>query len=202
MERQEALEALSLLRRVVEHTRDDTALQNWGAIWMLHAFTNGAGFVATQLLLWRGYATPPPYLALWLPIIAFNLGTIRLLRRRQAGARSFVETQIWAIWTAFVVAVASTAFLNYFMGIEVIFLGPVTAVLAAVAFSNMGSIMGRHWFWVALVFLAGAVAMALFPSFQFLILGAVWAATKLAAGYLLHRARRQRLAAPPAAQVV
>ena len=50
MDREEATRALELLRQVVTQARDDTALQNWGRIWMIHAFTNGGGFVATNLL--------------------------------------------------------------------------------------------------------------------------------------------------------
>src|SRR5688572_26627796 len=130
MDRNEALDALALLRRVVSQTRDDTAVQNWGAIWMLHAFTNGAGFVTTQLLLWRGYDTPPPYLALWGGLVTFNLLSIRVLKQGRSGARSFVETQIWAIWNAFVVASSAAAFLNLWMGLETMFLGPVMAILA------------------------------------------------------------------------
>ena len=44
MDRAQAVEALELLRRVVGQARDDTTLQNWGVIWMLHGFTNGLGF--------------------------------------------------------------------------------------------------------------------------------------------------------------
>jgi hypothetical protein len=203
MNRDEAIEALELLRTVVGKAREDTAVQNWGLIWMLHAVTNGGGFVATNWLLWQGHRTPGPYLLLWLPIMAFNLGSIPLLKRRRAGVRSFVETQIWAIWTAFTGAVVVMAYLNYFMGVEKIFLGPAIAVLAAVAFSSMASIVGRAWYGAAALFVAVAVVTSLLPDYQFLILGVAWAATKLAAGTMLERAKRRRLAEPaPAAEVV
>ena len=145
MNRDEAIEALDLLRSVVGKTRDDTAIQNWGVIWMLHGVSNGFGFVATNWLLWRGHATPAPFLLLWCPILAFNLATVPLLKRRRSGVRSFVENQIWAIWTSFVVAVAVMAYLNYFMGLETLFIGPAIAVLSAVAFSSMASIVGPVW---------------------------------------------------------
>lgn len=57
MNRDEAFEALEYLRRVVKETRDDSALQNWGVIWMVHAFTNGAGFALTGWLLDHGRRT-------------------------------------------------------------------------------------------------------------------------------------------------
>ena len=91
MNREEAFEALELLRRVVRETRDDTVLQNWGLIWMVHACTNAAGFFATGWLLARGVLTPLPFVGLWSAIIGGNLLTVALLRRRRAGARSFVR---------------------------------------------------------------------------------------------------------------
>ncbi|HEX5757845.1 MAG TPA: hypothetical protein VF121_01490 [Thermoanaerobaculia bacterium] len=196
MNRDEALDALELLRRVVRETRDDTVLQNWGLIWMVHACTNAAGFVATGWLLDHGVRTPLPFVALWSAVIAGNLLTVAVLRRRRSGARSFVETQLWAIWTAFVAAVSVSAFLNYFMGLETLFLGPVIAVLAAFAYASMGSLMGAHWYGVGALFLATALAMTVAPRFQFYILGAVWGCTMFAFGWVLHRARRRRERSP------
>jgi hypothetical protein len=198
MNRDEAFEALEYLRRVVKETRDDSALQNWGVIWMVHAFTNGAGFAFTGWLLDHGRRTPGPYIVLWTAILAANLTSIALLRRRRAGARSFVETQLWAIWTAFVGAVAVSAFLNYLLGLDRLFLGPVIAVLAAVAFASMGSLMGNHWYGVAVLFLLTAFVMSLLPAYQFYILGAVWLATKFSVGLLLDRSRRERESAAAA----
>ena len=192
MNRDDALEALDLLRRVVRETRDDTVLQNWGLIWMLHACTNAAGFIATGWLLAHGVRTPPVFVALWSAVCGGNLLTVALLRRRRTGTRTFVETQLWAIWTVFVAAVSVCAFVNYFMGLETLFLGPVIAVLAAVAYASMGSLMGRHWYVVGALFLAAALAMTLAPSVQFYILGALWGATMFTFGWILHRARRRR----------
>jgi len=194
MNRDEAFEALEYLRRVVKETRDDSALQNWGIIWMVHAFTNGGGFALTGWLLDHGRRTPPPFLLLWTLIIACNLGSIALLRRRRAGAKTFVEAQLWAIWTAFVGAVSVSAFLNYLLGLDRLFLGPVIAVLAAVAFASMGSLMGSQWYGVAGLFLITALSMTLLPRWQFYILGAVWLVTKFTVGWLLDRSRRERAA--------
>jgi hypothetical protein len=196
MNRDEAIEALELLRTVVGKARDDTAAQNWGIVWMLHGVTNGAGFVATSWLLAQGHRTPGPFLMLWLPIMAFNLASIPVLKRRRSGVRSFVETQIWTIWTAFTLAVVLMAFLNYFMGPDRIFLGPVVAVLAAVAFCSMASIVGPGWYAGAAAFVAAAVVMSLFPEMQFVVLGLTWMVTKSTAGWMLHRAKRRRLAQP------
>jgi hypothetical protein len=199
MNRDEAIEALELLRTVVGKARDDSAVQNWGILWMLHGTTNAAGFVATDWLLLQGHRTPGPFLSLWLPIIVFNLAAIPLLKRRRSGVRSFVETQIWAIWTAFTLAVVLMAYLNYFMGPDRIFLGPAIAVLAAVAYSSMASIVGPAWYASAAVFVTVAVVTALLPQLQFVILGVAWAATMVPAGWVLQRAKRRRLAQGPGA---
>src|SRR5262249_5570374 len=106
MNREEASQALELLKRVVSQARDDTALQNWGTIWVLHGFTNSIAFVATNLLLRSGHATPLPYAVLWTAVLVFNLATIFLLKSGSSGVRSFVENQIWMIWSTFVVASA------------------------------------------------------------------------------------------------
>lgn len=194
MEREEATRALELLRRVVEQARDDTALQNWGVLWMLHGITNALGFFATDALLRRGHLEPWPYVVLWSGVIGFNLVSVFLLKERRAGARSFVETQLLAIWTTFIAAVALLALLNHLMGLRTFFLGPVIGVLAAVAFASMGSIMGSRWYVAAGVFVLAALGMAALPARQFAILGAVFGVMQFMGGAALHRDKRRRLA--------
>jgi hypothetical protein len=195
MDRDEASRALELLRSVVSQARDDTALQNWGIIWILHGVTNGAAFVATNLLLWRGHLDHFPYVALWAAVITLNIGAIFVLKTRRTGARSFIENQIWAIWLTFIGAVVLTDFVNILLHLPVLTLGPIMAVLSAVGFSSMGAIMGRRWFLGTALFAATAVAMALKPAWQFVILGAVWGAAQLTGGIWLELEKRQRLAA-------
>jgi hypothetical protein len=197
MNREEATEALALLRKVVSQARDDTTLQNWGAIWILHGITNGAGFTVTNLMLWKGYLEPWPYMALWACILTFNIGAIFLLKSRKAGARTFIENQIWAIWLTFIAAVGLTALVNHLRGFKVFTLGPIVAVLSCFAFAMMGSVMGRRWFVASLVFALSALAMTVAPDWQFIILGAVWGSCQLIAGILLHRAKLRRLATNP-----
>src|SRR6266851_544008 len=98
MNREEATQALDLLRKVVSQARDDTTLQNWGAIWILHAFTNGGAMVLTNVLMWKGYLEPWPYMGMWAGVLAINISAIFVLKSGTAGARTFIENQIWAIW--------------------------------------------------------------------------------------------------------
>jgi hypothetical protein len=200
MERNDATEALALLRRVVDRARDDSALQNWGTIWKLHALTNGGGFLATHVMLRQGLADWRPYAWMWTGVVALNIGLVCVLRRR-AGTRSFVDRMIWATWSTFIAAVILLAILNQMLGLVVGFLAPVVAVMASMGFCTMGAIIGRGWYFPAALFAAASVVMALpalRPS-QFVVLGALWGACQFVAGVILDRAKRRALAAhePP-----
>src|SRR6476469_3682650 len=112
MNREEATRALELLRTVVGQARDDTALQNWGVIWIVHAITNGVAFSATQVLLWREHQSRWPYILLWSVTVTLNIGLILVLKSRRAGTKTFIENQIWSIWLSFIGAVMLTAVVN------------------------------------------------------------------------------------------
>ena len=193
MDREEAAQALAVLRSVVSQARDDTALQNWGVIWILHGLLNGGGFIATHFLLAAGYTQPPPFVLMWGVLISLDLLATALLKKRRAGVRTFVETQLWAIWSTFIGAVSLLAVLNHLMGLATFFLGPVIGVLAAVGFASMGSVMGRRWFAGTVAFTITAVLMAAFHEVQFLILGATWMVAQVVGGFLLDRERRRQL---------
>ena len=194
MDREEAARALSVLQQVVAQTRDDTALQNWGVIWIIQGLGNFGGFVGTHALFEAGYRDPPPFMALWGAIIALHLVVALTLRTKRAGTRTFVEAQLWSIWTTFIAAVCLLAVLNHLMGLASFFLGPVIGVLAAMSFATMGSLMGRRWYAGTVLFTVTAVAMAIWHEVQFLILGTVWGLAQCVGGILLDRARRRRLA--------
>lgn len=199
VDREEATRALEVLRKVVGQTRDDNAMQNWGRKWMAQAFVNAGGFAATNVLLDRGVLEPWPFAVLWSVCIAVDVVIVLALGGRRSGVRSFVETQVWATWTTFIAAVSLVAVLNHAMGLKTFFLGPVIAVLAAVAFATMGAIISRKWFVIAGLFAVAAVVMAWFHAQQFYVLAVVWGAAQFAAGWGLERARRR---APPSARIV
>jgi hypothetical protein len=202
MDRTQAVEALELLRRVVGQARDDTTLQNWGVIWMLHGFTNGLGFVGTNILMWRGHETPWPYVMLWGVILPVNMTSIFLLKSRQAGAWTFFESMIWLIWTTFIGAALVATVANYLLGFSIAQLGPVVAVLSAYAFAMMGGMMGKRWFLGAAVFAVAAALMGGFPRWGFIILGTAWGIVQFVAGATLHAQRKRRLATGAEARLV
>jgi len=195
MERNEAHEALALLKKVVDRARDDSAIQNWGRIWMLHAVTNGGGFLATDVMLSRGISDWRPFAAMWTGIVALDLGIVFALRRR-AGTRSFVDRAIWATWSTFIGAVIVLAVLNQMLGLAVGFLAPVVALMAAMGFCTMGAVISKGWYVPATLFTVASLVMA-WPAvrpWQFTILGVLWAASQFSAGLVLERAKRRALA--------
>lgn len=97
-------------------------------------------------------------------------------------------------------AVSLVALINHAMGLRTFFLGPVIGALAGVAYATMGSIVGRKWFVIAVVFAVTSIVMAYFAAQQFYVLAVVWGGTQFAAGFGLERARRRR--DPAAARLV
>lgn len=196
MERNEAHEALALLRKVVDRARDDSALQNWGRIWMAHAFANGGGFLATDVMLSRGIADWRPFAVMWTCIVALDLGIVFALRRR-AGTRSFVDRAIWATWSTFIAAVIVLAVINQMLGLAVGFLAPVVALMASMGFCTMGAVISRGWYFPAALFAAASLVMAWpgMAGYQFTILGVLWGSCQFCAGVVLERAKRRALAA-------
>src|SRR5258708_7608865 len=193
MERQEAMQALELLRRVVSQTRDDTAMQNWGLMWIIQGMINCAGFMATSVLYWRR-APAWVFPTLWFCIAAVDLAINFALKTRTAGTRSFVESQIYSIWLIFFASANLVGLINQLMGLEIFLMGPMLAVLAASSMAVMATIMGKKFFAPALAVALAAVLMALFREWQFVILGAVWGSFQVGVGMIFHRERLRRLA--------
>ena len=195
MDREEATRALELLTKVVAQARDESSLQNWGAIWICNGISNATGFVLTQVFFWHSCG-PLHFAVLWATILSVNLTTIFVMKRGQsAGTRTFIENQIWAIWTAFIVGAVVVAFLNLILGLDRLFAGPVMCVLAAFAFSQMGAVMGRRWYAMSAVFVTAALVAAAEPAWQFVVLGVLWCVVQSGAGVVLLLERRRRLAA-------
>lgn len=194
MDRDEAAATLALLQKVVTQARDDTALQNWGLIWMCSGVSNGAGFVATHWLLAHGRRDPAPFVVVWGVVFALNGLWIATMKGRSAGPPSFIERQIWSIWNTFIAGMALVAVVNWVLGIAtMLFMPPVACVLAAMTFSIMGAMMGKLWYAAAALWAAMALALAALPGVQFALFGALWFATQFTAGALLHRQRRRQL---------
>lgn len=190
MNQDEAREALAILRNVVNRARDDSALQNWGIIWIVHGVTNGLGFIGSGLMLNQGIDAIPPHAALWGAILVFDFAYIAVARRGKRGVQTFVERQIWSIWVAFLFGVLLTAGVNYLRGMQIFALMPIVAVLAAFALAMMGSLIHKVYFVAAVVFALLSQIMAALPGYAMYLFGAVWFLFQTSMGSYLHRQKR------------
>lgn len=199
MDREEANRALELLSKVAARARDDTALDNWGIIWLLSSFSNGAGFIGTHVLLNQQYTTPGPFVLLWLGVFIYN-GIVLVVFRpkgRENRTKSFLEQQIWSLFNTLVVGMAVLAVVNYIMGLHNLFMPAVAAILVAATFSSMGSLLGAWWYLAAAGWLLLSLVMALLSHHQFLIFGISWFLTQGTAGAIIHRVKQQRVKEQP-----
>lgn len=193
MKKEEAEQALAMIRQVISRTRDDTVLENWGLLWILHGITNCIAFAGTNVLYLRGTTSVPIYFALWAVILVVNLALIFFVRKPTGGVVTFVEKQIWSTWMTFVVAAFLVAAVNHLLGQPAFYLGPILAILSAVSFATMGHLMSRIFYWFAGLHAATAIAMSLAPRYQFFLLGAAWAVSLIVPGQKLHRDRLARV---------
>ncbi len=192
-----AEEALSLIRRVVEQTRDDLVEQNWGLLWMIHAVVNFVGFASVGLVM-----VPRGGSVVWqlgpLAAAGFVDGVlVLLLARRDRGIRSFIEMQMHGVWTTFIVAnlIANLALAQW--GLDPAFTDAaflvVMTLTTAIGFASMGVLFTPRFYGVAAVFAALLfVHPAVGVGLGWVLLGAVWFVSLFASGWLMHRAGLRR----------
>ena len=201
MDQNEAQQALALLREVVGKARDEASMENWGPIWVIHAFFNGAAFCGTHQLiqfdqpLWT-------YVALWSGALFLNLLVIGHFKPQKGGTRTFIQKQIWLIWTGFILANGLAAVVQEIQGLNHDTYAPVIALNAAFAFAMMAGVIHRGWILASIWFTAVAIGMAVFSTHQFLVLGVGWGLCQFIGGITLIRARKQRLLAQPPTKVI
>ena len=194
MEREQAEQALSLIRKVVDQTRDDLVAQNWGLLWMLHSFSNLAAFVVIGLVV-EARALPLPFYLL--PLIAagaVNGVCIVLFSKRDQGLQSFVEQQMHGIWGAFILGTGIAGLSLHLAHAPPSLFVYVVALTSGISFAMMGTVFTRKFFGVAAAF---ALVMAAFPFFpsgggRWLTLGGLWWVTLFGIGFTMHRVRLSR----------
>lgn len=194
MERQDAERALALIRKVVDQTKDDLVEQNWGLLWMIHAFVNLGAFVAIGLVVEARGLALPFYLA---PLAAAGVidGVIMLLLgHRDRGIKSFVEWQMHGIWGTFIVSTGLANLALFFAGAPPELFAYVVALTSGISFAMMGVVFTPRFFAVAALF---ALALASFPfvsmtGARWVVIGVLWWLTLFGAGAAMHRIRLSR----------
>src|SRR5262249_9560300 len=171
MDREQAEQALAIIRQVVENTRDDLVARNWGLIWMIHAFINltafaWVGLVVEQQRLPIYWYVPPLALA-----VGADLAVVLALVKREHGVRSYVEWQLHGIWSTFIGFTALATALVYVAGASPRLYCPLVAMTSGIAFAMMAVVFYRRYWIVAALFVPVMLVGPLIPDTQWLLLG-------------------------------
>ncbi len=192
MNRQEAEEALGIIRKVIQNTHEDLVAHNWGMIWMVHAVTNMLGFFAVGHFVEGKGLSLPWYLVPLGGVAVVNAVVILLLAERDRGVRSFVEGQLHGIWVTFIIfSIAGAGFLHLAGGPSTLF-APLMALTSGIGFAMMGVVFDRRFLVFGALFLVLATLMPLFVALQWFALGVAWFAALFSAGSSMHRERIRR----------
>lgn len=194
MQKDDAERALQLIRKVVADTRDDLVEQNWGQLWMLHAFVNLAAFVTIGLYVDAEGMPLPYYLAPLIVAGAIDGALVLLLGRRDRGIKSFVEWQMHGIWTTFILGTGLIDLALYLEGAPASVFVYVVALTSGIGFAMMGTVFTARFFGVAALF---GLAIGVFPfvpsgAVRWIVVGLLWWATLFMAGVVMHRRKRAR----------
>ena len=190
MNRDEAERALSVIRRVIQNTRDDLVDHNWGMIWLIHAFTNLSACLAGWVIEARG-GPVYWYLVPFAVVGAVDIVIVQFLVKRDQGVRSYVEWQLHGIWWSFVVVTAVGALVLHLGGAPPRLFGSLFALTSGFSFAMMGVVFSRQWVF-ALVFLAVAAVAPLLPGVQWALIGAAWWSAMFFPGLHLYLEKRRR----------
>jgi hypothetical protein len=176
MDRDEAEEALALIRRVVNRVHDETILQNRGTVLVVTGVLGLLACSITQYLASAHLYGGIPYAITWGIYLALGLVVNLGVRTRLGGTMTYVERHVWGTGVTFYVATIALVALDCW------FLDPAralqlipahAAVMAGVVFALMALIDLRFYFCTAALFLTAA-ALAFWPDYGFAVLGGVW----------------------------
>jgi serine/threonine-protein kinase len=178
------------LARLLRETHHARVLENWGALWMMHAAMIFLLCLLTFGMVESGLRHHLWYLGLW----SFGLvtwGVIFWQLRRRAGPVLFVERQIAHAWAAGVCASIAMFVIEWLAGLQVLTLSPAVAVAAAmVLVFKAGILSGKFYIWAGLNFVAACI-MPLIGDYAVLLFGAVSAVSFFVPGLFYHRQRRR-----------
>lgn len=202
MNREEAEQALGIIRQVVQSTKEDLVARNWGLIWIVHAFTNLAAFASVGFLVESQALSIVWYLVPLAIVAVVDLSIVILLARRETGVRSFIEWQLHGMWTTFIVFSVAAAGLIYLMQAPPRLFCSLMAMNSGIGFAMMGLIFYRRFFIFSALFLVVMVVAPALPQIQWLILGLVWWSAMFLPGLAMHRERQVRMQRGPEAQLL
>jgi hypothetical protein len=192
MDQRQAEEALTIVRQVIQSTREDLIAHNWGLIWMVHAFTNLIAFASVGVFVERRGLPIFWYLVPLAIVACVDLASERLLAHGDTGVRGFIEWQVHGIWTTFIVfSVVAALALRLSQSSPRLFC-PILALTSGIGFAMMGVVFYRRFFAFALLFMTVLVVAPLVPDIQWTLLGLAWCVALFVPGLSMHLERRRR----------
>lgn len=194
MDRQQAEQALDIIRGVIENTREDLIEQNWGLIWLIHAFTNAIAFACIGWLVESRSLSLFWYLVPLLVVAIVNGLIVASLADRDKGVRSHVEWQIHGIWVTFILVTLVGALVLYLNQLPPTFFCPFIAMTSAFGFAMTAVVFYRRFFAVAALFLvlAVVVSFAAIQSVQWYLLAAAWWVAMFIPGWVMFQEKKRR----------
>jgi serine/threonine-protein kinase len=168
----------SLFGQLFRDTHHAAVLENWGLLWMTHAFKLLALVLITIGMYHFGFRSHFPYLVLWSIALVF-WGQLFWWLRRRGGPVTFIERQIAHAWAAGILGSISIFVAEWVHGLPVLSMAPGLAVIAGMVFLvKAGMLSGRLYFWAGL-YVVTSIAMSCMPDhpgLQLLLFGLVaWA---------------------------
>lgn len=180
-----------VISRVLRETHHASILENWGLLWMWHSLVLLVLCILTNWLQWRGFASPAPYLTVWIVGLGTWICVFWALRRR-AGPVTFVERQIAHVWAASVIASTGLFFVEIAMKLPVLTLSPVLPLIGSTVFIVKAGILSGAFYFQAAAMCLTAVAAALFPEIGLTLFGIVSAACFFIPGLKYYRLARDK----------
>lgn len=179
-----------VIARMFRETHHAIVLENWGLLWIWHSLALLIAAVLTWGLQFYGVSSRWAFGSLW----TVGLGawaTVFWMLRRRLGPVTFIERQTAHVWGASMIGVGVLFPLEWLMGLPVLTLSPVLGVVASTVFLVKASMYSGLFYIQAVVMLATAFGMALFPSVAHLLFGVTAAGCFFIPGWKYFRQRQR-----------
>ena len=179
---------LQVMSRLFRETHHAVVLENWGVLWMWHAFALLIASTQTWYMQYTGVTDRFAYSALWTLGLGAWASVFWALRRR-LGPVTFVERQIAHVWASSMISIALLFPLEGWLNLPVLSLSPLLAVSAAMIFLIKAAILDGAFYVQTACLLVTAAAMAAWPSAAHLLFGVVAGSCFLIPGWKYYRQR-------------
>jgi len=176
LERQEAEEALALVRQVVEKIHDTVVLKNWGFVMVVLGILDFAGFFLTHVFWSSGVVGYLPYVSLWVVYLLLALCACLTVRMSSGGSSSYVTRLIWFNGLSFYIASLSVLWID-FLFLEVskamlVIPGHIAAI-GALCFTIM-ALIDMRFLWCTVAFFLSVAVISIRQDLGFLVLSITW----------------------------